>query len=310
MIAVRWGMAGDYPRFKSSYTHEDLVEHFLLSPAEHALIATCRGDVTRHGVAVLLKAVQYLGYFPDDLQQVPETVRTFMAHQLQRLWDHTADYPRHLSTRDVHVALIRQHTGLHFPTGRDKQALETWLRTHEALEAPTEEDLCERAYARLRACGLELPAESELQRMVRAALHGFFHDLYTRVTARLSATVRATLDQLLARGPDEAQSAFDRLKTEPSAPGVQHLQQEVTTLQTLRAVDVPPEALADVPFKILQILQPRARHEDASQMRAHPDPIRYALMTCFIHGRILEVTDDVGICRKVAFLGILESVSH
>ena len=86
-------MTGDYPRFKASYTHEELVEHFLLSPAEHALVDTCRGDVNRHGVAVLLKAVQYLGYFPDDLQQVPEAVRTFIAHQLQLLWDHTADYP-------------------------------------------------------------------------------------------------------------------------------------------------------------------------------------------------------------------------
>jgi hypothetical protein len=283
-------MAGDYPRFKASYTHEELVEHFLLSPAEHALIATCRGDVNRHGAAVLLKAVQYLGYFPDDLRQVPETVRTFIAHQLQLLWDHTADYPRHPSTRDVHVALIRQHTGLRFPTGRDKHELETWLRTHEALEAPTEEDLCERAYARLRVCGLELPAESELQRIVRAALHGFFHDLYARVTARLPATVRATLDQLLVRGPDEAQSAFDRLKTEPSAPGLQHLRQEVTKLLTLRAVGVPVEALADVPFKILQILQQRARNEDASQMRAHPDPIRYALMTCF--------AQFIAVCRR------------
>jgi hypothetical protein len=75
-------MTGDYPRFKASYTHEELVEHFLLSPAEHALVDTCRGDVNRHGVAVLLKAVQYLGYFPDDLQQVPEAIRTFIAHQL------------------------------------------------------------------------------------------------------------------------------------------------------------------------------------------------------------------------------------
>jgi len=33
-------------------------------------------------VAVLLKAEQYLGYFPHDLQQVPEVVRTFIAHQL------------------------------------------------------------------------------------------------------------------------------------------------------------------------------------------------------------------------------------
>ena len=57
-------MKGDYPRFKATYTHEELVEHFLLSPAERALVDTCHGDANRHGVAVLLKAVQYLGYFP------------------------------------------------------------------------------------------------------------------------------------------------------------------------------------------------------------------------------------------------------
>jgi Domain of unknown function (DUF4158) len=53
------GMTGDYPRFKASYTHEELMEHCLLSPAEHALVAICRGDVNRQAVAVLLKAVQY-----------------------------------------------------------------------------------------------------------------------------------------------------------------------------------------------------------------------------------------------------------
>jgi Domain of unknown function (DUF4158)/Tn3 transposase DDE domain len=72
------GMPDDYPRFKATYTHEELVEHFLLSPAEHALIATCRGDVNRHGVAVLLKAVQYLGYFPNDFREVPPEVCTFI----------------------------------------------------------------------------------------------------------------------------------------------------------------------------------------------------------------------------------------
>jgi hypothetical protein len=39
--------------------HEELVEHFLLTPAERAIVDTCYGDVHRHGVAVLLKAVQY-----------------------------------------------------------------------------------------------------------------------------------------------------------------------------------------------------------------------------------------------------------
>lgn len=100
-------MKGDYPRFKATYTHEELVEHFLLRPADRAVIDTCYGEVNRHGVAVLLKTVPYLGYFPDDLQQVPPVVRTFIAHQLQLLWDHTEDYPWYSRTRDRHMSLIR-----------------------------------------------------------------------------------------------------------------------------------------------------------------------------------------------------------
>jgi hypothetical protein len=35
-------MKGDDPRFKATYAHEELVEHFLLSPGEQVLIDTCR----------------------------------------------------------------------------------------------------------------------------------------------------------------------------------------------------------------------------------------------------------------------------
>jgi hypothetical protein len=202
-------MQGDYPHFKTTYMHEELVEHFLLNPTERALVDTCYGDGHRHGVAVLLKAVQYLGYFPHDLQQVPEVVRTFIAHQLQLLWDHKPDYPWQSRTHDRHLALIRQYTGVRFPTGQDKQALEMWLRTHGAPDAPSEEDLRECAYVRLRALGLELPAMQELHPIVQAALRGFFQDVYDRAAVRLSAPLRTALDALLVVGPEETQSLFE-----------------------------------------------------------------------------------------------------
>jgi hypothetical protein len=243
-------MKGDYPRFKATYAHEELVEHFLLSPAEQALIATCRGDVTRHGMAVLLKSVQYLGYFPD--------VKTFIAHQLHLLWDCTEHYPWRSGTHDAHLALIRQHTAFRYPTGQDKRELEQWLRTQGAQDAPTEDELQECAYTRLRTLAIELPAEQELQRIVRAALHGFFQDLYARITTYLSEEVRTALDQLLLVMPGETQSRFEQLKAEPSAPGVKHLQEEITRLETLRALGVPAEALAVVPWKVLQTLKRRA----------------------------------------------------
>jgi hypothetical protein len=47
-------MSGAYLHFKSCYTHEELVEHFLLSPAAMQSVFTCRGDANRCGMALLL----------------------------------------------------------------------------------------------------------------------------------------------------------------------------------------------------------------------------------------------------------------
>jgi Domain of unknown function (DUF4158) len=75
-------MKGDYPRFRVAYSREELAEQFLLTPADLELISQCRGDINRHGVAVLLKSLLYLGYFPDSLNAVPSEVKEFIASQL------------------------------------------------------------------------------------------------------------------------------------------------------------------------------------------------------------------------------------
>ena len=243
-------------------------------------------------MAVLLTSLRYLGYFPATLHEVPSSVKTFIAHQLHLLWDPGGQYPADERTQRYHLALMRQHTGWRAPTADDKARLEQWLCVEGTRDATTAEELLEQAYGRLRQLQIELPAEQELHRLVHAALHAFFQAVYQRVTSRLSPAVCATLDALVVVGPDETHSRFDRLKAEPAAPGVKNLQQEITKLDTLRTIGVPAEACADVPFKVLQTLKRRAHNEDASKMRAHPAPIRYALLACFISVRTMEVIDD------------------
>ena len=118
-------MKGDYLRFRVSYTQDELVEHFLLTAADHRLIAQCRGDVNRYGVAVLLTSLRYLGYFPATLHEVPSSVKTFIAHQLHLLWDPGGQYPADERTQRYHLALMRQHTGWRVPTADDKARLES-----------------------------------------------------------------------------------------------------------------------------------------------------------------------------------------
>jgi hypothetical protein len=131
--------------------------------------------------------------------------------------------------------VIRHYTGFRFPTAQDKDALKIWLRTQCVPEAPTDAALCECTSTRLRTLHIELPTGAEMQRTVRAALHGFFQDVHQRVTARISEPVRTALDRLLVVSPGESQSAFEHLKAEPSAPGIKPLQQKTAKLQTLRA---------------------------------------------------------------------------
>jgi Domain of unknown function (DUF4158) len=206
-------MTGDYPRFRTSYAHEAFVGYFLLTPIEHQLLARCRGDVNRHGVAVLLKSLHYLGYFPATLGEVPTNVKTFISGQLQLLWEPSAHYPADARTRRYHLTLIRQHTGWRAPTADDKVALADWLRHKGTPDAPVETDLLVCAYARLRTLQIELPAEQELRRVVRTVL-----EMVRRIEMQTEKHLHRALLQDLKRVAGKVPLLFRVAKAVVEAP--------------------------------------------------------------------------------------------
>ncbi len=286
-------MSGVYPHFRASYTHDELVEFFLLTPADLELVFGCRTDVNRCGMALLLKALDYLGHVPDGLKEVPPEVRTFIASQLGLLWDCSEPYVWESRTRDQHLSLIRRYMGWRPCDAFDKDDLEQWLRQKATYEVHTLDGLFAFACHRLRSFRVELPAEGELQRVVQSALSGFFQDIQRRVAAAIPAEVRGRIDQLLVVPEGCVMSEFERIKADPGTSGAGQFETEVEKLRTIRAVGLSPEPFASVPWKVLQTLRRRAMNEKASEMREHGDDIRYALMGCVLHMRNLEVTDDV-----------------
>ncbi|MDH5740283.1 MAG: DUF4158 domain-containing protein, partial [Nitrospira sp.] len=286
-------MSEVYPHFRASYTHEELVESFLLTPADLELVFGCRTDVNRCGMALLLKALDYLGYVPDGLETVPSAVRAFIASQLSLLWDCSEHYVWESRTRDQHLSLIRRYTGWRPPDAFDKEDLDHWLRQHAVCEAQTLDGLFAFACHRLRSLRVELPAEGELQRVVQSALSGFFHDTQRQITAAIPPEVRLRIDDLLVVPEGRVLSEFERIKADPGKPGVGQFEAEVEKLRAIRAVGLSPDPFERVPWKVLQTLRRRAMNEKASEMREHSDEIRYALMGSVLHMRGLEVTDDV-----------------
>jgi hypothetical protein len=209
---------------------------------------------------------------------VPESVRLFLGKQLGLLWDQSDGYRGAGGTRDYHLAQIRAFTGWRFATAADKQDLEECLRREEAEVAITSEKLLDAACRRFRELRIELPAEPELQRLVNAALNGYLHDLYERVTAQMTAEVRARMDELLVVPKEGTLSAFELLKADAANAGVENMGDEIVKLRLLRSVGLPAVPFAKTPMKVLHLLQRRAWNEKASEMREHPEAIRYPML--------------------------------
>jgi len=64
-------------RFPADIALGDIRTYFMLTPTDLALVRTQRGDPNRLGFALHLCALRYLGFVPDVLASVPESVAGF-----------------------------------------------------------------------------------------------------------------------------------------------------------------------------------------------------------------------------------------
>ncbi len=90
-------MAKAYPQFRPSYSHKEMVEHFLGA----GRTATCtrvprRSTSLRDGAAAEDALPPWL--VPDAMPHIPGEVRSFVAGQLGLLWDPSEASVEHLDS--------------------------------------------------------------------------------------------------------------------------------------------------------------------------------------------------------------------
>lgn len=170
-------MKNPYPRFSEHYEEDELIEHFWMTADELEFVESFRSEVNRQTVAVLLKSLDYLGYFPAGFDEVPEQVKTFLAHQLNSLWDMTAEYDWLSSAKDRHLSMIRQFGGWRAFSIDDKEELVSWLEENAAHEIGSEEELYELTLNHFKQSRLELPSPKELERITTSVWHRIFQTM-------------------------------------------------------------------------------------------------------------------------------------
>ena len=95
--------------FPSIINENDVIAHFLLTPDDLNQVQRNRDNTQRLGFALLLCALRYLGFFPNDLDSAPENVVLYLAEQLNCHPDDLSDYGQRAPTRRKHQQVIMKY---------------------------------------------------------------------------------------------------------------------------------------------------------------------------------------------------------
>ncbi len=142
-----------------------------------------------------------------------------------------------------------------------------------------------------------------IERLIRSAIFIHEEQFFNTTFRKLPSSTPAKLDALIesiallddadetASREDTDQISFHELKADPGRPGLDSFLKEIYKLRTIRHLELPTDLFRDTPHKVLKKYRQRVSTEDIRELRRHPDPIRYAILSAFFWLRSQEITD-------------------
>jgi TnpA family transposase len=290
--------------WKRDWHPDALAQHWTLAPDERVLLSNKTG-ATRLRFAVLLKAFQCEGRFPERREDVAVSIVVHLARQTSVPPDAYFEGEWSERTQRHQRAQIRAHCAFRVFRTEDDSALVAWLSERVTSPNPEAEALKSAAYGYLRAQHLEPPAPERVHRLLRTAVVQREQRLVTQAVAQLGPATCAALDALVhTHGPEDApdadqillfpvRSALAAVKDGAGAVSVETVLEEIAKLKQLRALGLPEGLFRDVPATLLTPYRQRAASEPPRELRRHPPAMRYMLLAAFCWQRQQEITDTL-----------------
>ena len=280
---------------KRKWSSDELNEHWQLSSGELDIIKMKRG-ASRLGFALLLKFFEYEGRFPFQKNEIPHSVQAYVAQQLNCPVSDYQAYDWAGRAIAYHRVEIRDYFGFRPTSKGDFESLQHWLIETILPEQPNDTRIRQSLYDHLRQLKLEPPTPGRIQRLLDSAQRQFETQLWATVVEQLSPACRQALDKLLGEeddiyrlDPDEF--GLNQLKADPGTPSIKSLLSELSKLELLKSLGLPNAPFGTISICVIERYRLRVETETLSELRRHPEHIRYPLLVAFCTQRFHEITD-------------------
>lgn len=288
---------------KRNWELDELIEHFTIMPNEMSVVGNKTGE-TRLGFVVLLKFFQMEARFPNSKNEIPKLVVEYISKQLQLSSSLFENYDMTSRTYYNHKAQIREFFGFREPTVEDANNLTTWLSQHVFYHDADIDNLKEEAYSRLRDLHIEPPTPERIDRITKSAIYiyenHFFQETFSKLSSEAILRMNNLINDLTAYEENEVNLdgstdaiSFSDLRADPGRIGLESVLKEVTKLKTILQINLPDNLFVNISQKVLKKYKQRAVTEDLRELRRHPEPVRYTLLSVFFWLRSREITDNL-----------------
>jgi TnpA family transposase len=279
-----------YPRFKSSYSEDELWTNYTPDEQELALAQQYGRDTANQlRLLVLLKSFQLLGYFP-KWHQVPASIVAHLAHCLGCLF--VPEPGNESSTRYRQSQLIRTYLDIQ-PIGEatyrcmEEVALTAaWTKEHLA-------DIVNVMVEELVRQRFELPTFSRFTRQAMTARAAVNAACLGRLDQALMPEQKEQLDACLETTTDRGWTWWRTLKIEPAAPTTKNIRAFLEHLDWLRAQYDRFSVTVDLPEAKRQQFCYEAYACDWPHLKQLTPPKRRAFAVLLLQQQMSRALDDM-----------------
>lgn len=268
---------------------ENAPQYLILSETERHLSESYKDPVNRLGFCILLKFLQYRGYFPEEISEISLNTVAAIADQLEingKLW---SQYNLAGRTADRHRQEIKDYLGFRSPSKKNRIEVHSWVCAALSIENEWD-DFFACVQQRFYDLKILMPSKRIIHEITSSALAHVEDDFFSMIYRKLSKPTRERIALLLA---GKTELSFSDLKKDPGRISLESLIHESRKLTTLKALNLPDRLFIEISKKRLVKLKMRATAESIHEMKRHPPNIKFCLLAAFAQVRIQEITDDL-----------------
>ena len=278
--------------FPNTIDESDLITHFLLTPDDLEQVQLNRTNTQRMGFTVLLCGLRYLGFFPNEMDSVPDNVVAYLAEQLACEPEDLSGYGQRAPTRREHQRVIMRYLGFHWFEEEESRILFHWL-SQRALENDRPSTLLQQASEWLYKQGVIRPGITTLEELVLNSRERAHQLTYERIAQSLDTDLEKKLDQLLAPNPEIGSTPLSWLRRPAQGYRATDILQNLEKLDFVYQWAIDEWQLTQLPPARIRHLVQIARRSSNQALELKDEQERYPLLMAFMADSRERLTDEV-----------------